>query len=103
MTRKTTLYIGLNDKDTKRQEIETIEAYKIASQILANETGGGTIYAADGIYKHDNGDIVIEKTLRIEIFAASDESIANVITLLKKLLNQESVIKQTETVESVFC
>lgn len=29
---KYTLYIGLNDKDTKKQEISTIEAYKLVAR-----------------------------------------------------------------------
>ena len=34
MIKKFTLYLGLNDKDTKRQEVSTIEAYKIITNIL---------------------------------------------------------------------
>ena len=45
---KTTLYIGLNDKDTKTQVIDTISAYKIVTNIITEYTAGGTIYAADG-------------------------------------------------------
>ena len=60
-----TLYMGLNDKDTKTQMISIIEAYKIVSNILASDLGGGTIYEAKGVYKHDDGTIVFENTLRI--------------------------------------
>ncbi len=35
-TKQTNLYIGLNDKDTKVQKIDTIEAYKIVYNILLN-------------------------------------------------------------------
>ena len=70
MISKFTLYMGLNDQDSKRQEISTIEEYKIASNMLAATFGGGTIFEAEGIYKHDDGSIVIEKTLRIEILFA---------------------------------
>ena len=44
-----TLYIGLNDKDEKRQTMETVEAYKIVQSELVRHVGGGTIYAAEGI------------------------------------------------------
>ena len=32
-----TLYMGLNDKDTKTQQISIVEAYKIVSNILASD------------------------------------------------------------------
>ena len=34
------LYLGLNDKDTKKQEINTIEAYKIVNRFITTQ---GTI------------------------------------------------------------
>ena len=43
---KITLYVGLNDKETKKQEIETIEAFKIVSNLITTLTNGGTIYSA---------------------------------------------------------
>lgn len=41
---KFTLYLGLNDKDTKKQEINTIEAYKIVNNVVNNYCDGATIY-----------------------------------------------------------
>ena len=70
--KKFTLYMGLNDKDAKVQVISTIEAYKVVSNIIAKDFGGGTIFEAQGIYKHDDGKIVFEKTLRIEILFAEE-------------------------------
>ena len=99
---KYTLYIGLNDKDTKRQQLDNLEASKIVQNILTEITGGGTIYNATGVYKHDDGTIIIENTLRVEIVAAALEAVRKAIEFIKTALNQESVILQTERVESVF-
>ena len=56
------LYLGLNDKDTKLQKIDTIEAYKMVENILLNnEITGYTIYQARGVFKHENGAITQEK------------------------------------------
>lgn len=98
--KKHTLYLGLNDKDTKTQLINTIEAYKIVSNILAADFGGGTIFEAQGIYKHDDGTIVFEKTLRIEILFAETPQIKALVTTLKKIFNQESVAVQEENISS---
>jgi hypothetical protein len=98
--KKHTLYLGLNDKDTKTQLINTIEAYKIVSNILAADFGGGTIFEAQGIYKHDDGTIVFEKTLRIEILFAETPQIKTLVNTLKKIFNQESIAVQEENISS---
>ena len=100
MIKKFTLYLGLNDKDTKVQMISTLEAYKVVSNILAKDFGGGTIFEAQGIYKHDDGTIVIEKTLRIEILFAELSQIKILVELLKKIFNQECIAVQEENIES---
>jgi hypothetical protein len=97
-----TLYIGLNDKDEKRQTMETVEAYKIVQSELVRHVGGGTIYAAEGIYTHDDGTIVVEKTLRVEIFGAPESALMALVERLKIRLNQESIIIRRESVETVF-
>lgn len=100
---KTILYVGLNDKDTKTQKIDTVESIKIVTNIITKNTDGGTIYNATGIYTHDNGAIVIENTLRIELIDCKESALNNIIQSIKTALNQESIIKQTETINSVFC
>ena len=99
---KHTLYIGLNDKETKTQKIDTVEAYKIAENILLNVCGGATIYNAMGIYRHESGETVIENSLRVEIWGCADDQVIKAAMLLKAALNQESIGYQTETVISKF-
>lgn len=101
--KKVTLYVGLNDKDTKTQVITTVEAYKIALNTITTFANGGTIFDTKGIYKHENGEIVIENTLHIELIDVSENALASIISILKTVLNQESIIKQTEVINSEFC
>ena len=98
--KKFTLYMGLNDKDAKVQVISTIEAYKVVSNIIAKDFGGGTIFEAQGIYKHDDGKIVFEKTLRIEILFAEEPQIKALVAELNKIFNQESIAVQVEDINS---
>lgn len=100
---KITLYCGLNDKDSKKQEINTIDAYKIAVNVVLKYCGGATILEADGIYTHENGEIIIEKTLKIELIDIDNVSINSIISELKTVFNQESILKQREIVTSEFC
>lgn len=99
-TRKNTLYVGLNDKDTKKQEIDTLEAVKIATNIICRIVDGCTIYNATGIYHHEDGQIVIENSLRIEIINAAAAAISEIVSSLKAALNQESIIVQADIINS---
>jgi len=94
------LYLGLNDKNTKVQKIATLEAYKITMNILKAYTDGATIFEANGLYKHDNGEFVIEKTLRIELLFVSKKQVVDIVTELKRVFNQESIAVQHELVDS---
>jgi len=98
--KKFTLYLGLNDKDSKIQKIDTIEAYKICTNILLKYTEGATIYSAQGIYKHNDNSFVVENTLRIELLFVERESVLKIIEILKLAFNQESVALQVENINS---
>jgi hypothetical protein len=101
--RKTTLYIGLNDKDLKVQKLDTLECTKIVYNILfAYGIEGATIYNATGVYKHEDGTVVTESTLKVELFDVIDKSIGGAIASLKIALNQESIIRQDDVVTSEF-
>lgn len=100
MIKKFTLYLGLNDKDTKQQEIATVEAYKIVSNLISSDFDGGTIFEAKGIYKHEDGQIVTETTLRIELLFTEAVKVKALCDTLKKLFNQESIAVQEEVINS---
>lgn len=96
------LYIGLNDQNSKRQEISTIDAFKIVSRVLREKCGGATITQATGIYTHEDGTIVEETTLRCEIFGATLETVTEAAKMLKLILNQESIALSEVVTKSTF-
>lgn len=100
--KKYTMCIGLNDQDTKRQEIQTVDAYKIVMNIFASTTGGATVYEGQGCYTHDDGTIVIEKSLIAFIFTDDDAAIRQAAEMVKAALNQESVAVEVAEVNSMF-
>ena len=103
MEKKFILNVGLNDKDTKLQKIDSIEAYKIVENTLLNNgLSGYTIYQGKGLYRHDNGDITQENTLIIEVLFTTDDIINKIIKILKQVLNQESILKQVQEIELSF-
>ena len=88
MTTKHEIYLGLNDKDTKQQEITTLNAYKICVNICKD----CSIQEIMGFYTHSNGEVVQEKSFKIELFEKSDDEIKDIAGQLKTAFNQESVI-----------
>lgn len=88
---KIILFCGLFDKDSKAQEVSTLDAYKVASNLLTEIIGFGTITEAMGVYTHENGEIVQEPTLRIEVSDVDLESMKRLALALKSAFNQESI------------
>ena len=102
MNTKYVLYCGLNDKDSHAQEVNTLDAYKIACNIFVETTGGATITEAKGVYTHDDGTIVVETTLRCEVFGAELVQIRKAAEMLKVAFNQESVAMERVISEAEF-
>lgn len=104
--KKYTLFVGLNDKDSKIQKINIVEAYKIVENLLLSEKiEGFTIHQAQGVYKHEDGVIVKENSLIIYVYDFSDSLYQNIIMAInniKKALNQESIALETNVIESTL-
>lgn len=97
------LYLGLNDKDTKLQRIDTIEAYKMVENILLNnDITGYTIYQARGVFKHDDNTITQENTLVIEMIFVDEDLVDELIYMLKATFNQESIMKTKQDMQITF-
>lgn len=89
----TKLYIGLNDKDSKKQEITTAQAKQKIIDIVIEYFTGFSLETIDGVYEHDDGTVVIENTVVITICTDDDLlGIGNMIEELKQELNQETVM-----------
>jgi hypothetical protein len=99
---KHTLYIGLHDQKTKRQEITTIDAFKVVANIFQNTTGGATITEAMGVYTYNDGTVAIEPSLRCEIFGADLDQIYMAVAQIKTALNQEKIALEETEVNSKF-
>lgn len=96
---KYTLYLGLFDKDTKVQKFTTLEAYKMVESLTSNHFDGATISESHGVYRHDDGTVVVEPSLRIELYT---ESLGSFPAMLKQLFNQESILIEKSKVDVEF-
>lgn len=100
--KKYTLYCGLNDKDSRKQEISTPEAAQVVRSACLHHAEGATIYEADGVYRHEDGQQVSERTLRVELLMVEEGAVRRIVDFLKAALNQESIAVQTQDVASVL-
>lgn len=100
--KKYTIILGLNDQNSKQQEISTLNAYKIINNIIFDYCDGATITENKGLYRHDDGTIIEEISLNISIMFAELISIEQISEKLKLIFNQESVIIQTEEINSIL-
>lgn len=97
---KTTMTIGLNSQTTERQEVSTNEAKNLVSELLIDGYGFGglTLTECEGCYKmNSTGNVIFEKSLKIELI--TDENIDNINVIIKELkylLDQESIMVEVE-------
>lgn len=97
------LSIGLNDKESKVQEISDENALLTISTVCYEMVGGATIIpGCIGVYTHDDGTKVIEKTIRCEFYGADAETVKSVARVLCKKLNQETIAFEQVEIASEF-
>ena len=91
-----TLFVGLNDKDTRTQLVSN----PIAKKIIMNICGDCTISDAQGHYTHEDGSSVNEKAIRVEMLFKADNQVYSYAQRIKKELNQESIALVRDYIES---
>lgn len=93
-----TVMVGLNDKDTKKRVINKNKAKEVIMRIV----GDCTVSDAVGHYTHDNGEVVTEKSLRVEILFKELEDVVGYCKQIKQELNQESVALSYTEINSML-
>lgn len=99
---KTMLAVGLFDKDTKKQEIPTKQAFDIINKCLMECVEGATVYLGNGIYKHIDRTTVCEPNIIVLLYDVDKNTINNIINKLCKLLNQECIMQETSVCSLSF-
>lgn len=91
---KYTLYLGLNDRNTKKPTFTWGKAIRILSGMITD----CTMIPVIGKYTHDDGvSVVIEKSIKIEVLDLNgDFPLENTVATLKRVFNQESIGVQWE-------
>ena len=89
---KCVIGLGLNDKNSRRQEIETGAAFGILQNMLCSRFYGATVVNASGIYTHaDDGGQVCEASYMIVLYFVNRRQVCDFAGELCRVFNQESV------------
>ena len=99
---KYTLYIGLNDKDTYEQLINTEDAIEKADQIVAKYAGGYTQMTARGGWTNDDGTMGHENTMVYIIYDIDEASLTAMLNELLKEFNQSSILVEKDDIPHLY-
>lgn len=94
---KYNIYVGMFDKDTKKQELNNTEFLNKVRRIMRlKNIDNYTIYKCKGHYKHEDGKTVCEPSINVEIIESANWTNYLYVSDLKRELcnelNQESVL-----------
>ncbi len=97
------LYIGLNDKDSYEQIVETEEAYAVISGICFKYVEGYTISEAKGVWKDETGTVTSEKTLLCYLHDIEEWEANAIMDDVLSVLNQNSIlVEKRRTSDSYY-
>ena len=100
---KYTLYVGMNDKDTKQPVYTLKEAKQVMFMIVRKYTGGCTFYEAEECwYDEDKKTMLSENTLVCVLLDTEPEAVKSIMDEALKAFNQSSILLETEEVKGVF-
>lgn len=94
--------IGLFDKNTHQLEVDPSNAQSLLNNEVARRFNGATVYSADGVYKHNDGSMVREPSLRVELCYTTREAAVGLCKWAKEAFNQESVMLEAIEEECDF-
>lgn len=99
---KYNIYIGMFDKDTKQQEMSTQDFLNTVRKVMRlKNIDNYTIYKCKGHYKHEDGKIICEPSINIEIISDSlcIDLLYNIKFKLCNELNQEDILITKQSIE----
>ena len=101
-TDRYTIYVGLNDGDSKEQLYSTERFQKLLYMVCKNYKVSFSITTLEGGYFHDDGQFVQEKSLQTVLLGASEEAVDEISKDICAFFNQESVLIVHDEVDSYF-
>ena len=102
---KVAYYVGMNDKNSLKQELDAISFTKVFDNVFKDYT----LQKAQGRFTNKNGQVTLENTLIVITIIDSCEEkqlwklIETNCNILKETLNQESILVEVAKPGVIFC
>ncbi|MBR3357007.1 MAG: hypothetical protein IKG46_04180 [Solobacterium sp.] len=99
---QSTIYIGLNDKDTGVQKFDTEKYLSILKSVCRSYGTAFSIHILNGGYFHEDGRYVEETTLALMLMGAEESLVTEIARDLCVFFHQESVMVTKSPCSAVF-
>lgn len=100
--KKYTMYLGTNDKDTQKREMQIKDIQKQMHEICMKYVDDYTLTLADGYYKDENGKEYREVSLVYVFIDAPIESMKKIMDEALVKFNQSSILLEETSGKSIF-
>ncbi len=98
--KKTDIYIGLNDQDTKKQKFDTDKYVSILRNVCLNYHVPFSFSLIEGGYIHESGEYTQENTLVLSLIGVEKALTEEIAKDLCAFFHQESVLVSASDVEA---
>ena len=96
------IYVGLCDKDSHEQELDTKHCKEILKNICKKYNAPFSLQVIEGGYFYDDGTWVDENTLLITMIGNPKETVYNIANDLCSIFNQESILVTCTETEQIY-
>ena len=94
-TTQSTIYIGLNDADTRDQKFTTEKYISILKNVCRSYQVAFSVHQIHGGYFHEDGRYTEENTLSLMLLGVPQETVVEIAKDLCAFFHQESVMVTT--------
>ena len=94
LTGENIITIGMFDQDSKRQELTKSDYLNVIESEICKRGFCATILTDGiwGIYRHDDGTVVKEPSIRVELCGLTRREVLPMIRVFREKFNQESIL-----------
>ena len=99
---ETRVYVGLNDKESKKQEYETGKYLDLLKKICRDCHAAFSVDVEEGGYYHEDGEYTEETSLVLVLIDAERETVRKIAEALRAAFHQESVLVTENRISGYF-
>ena len=99
---ETTIYVGLNDSETRKQKYETEEYVAKLKEVCRDHRAAFSVAVEEGGYYHEDGEYTEERSLVLVLIDTDRETVRKIAEDLCVFFHQESVLITEDCIRGSF-